>query len=117
MNIFQGKAYLFNFDGNNGQELDIPLIAATIHYSKVTDFTVFDGKEGEKEDDIGMNEDNYGDSSGSTILGEIIETNQTWSFYKVANIIYNLVLLLIKIKQIDLWQSLMMLVMVAQLCQ
>lgn len=80
------KEEYLNFDGNNGQELDIPLIAATIHYSKVTDFTVFDGKEGEKEDDIGMNEDNYGDSSGSTILGEIIETNQTWSFYKVANI-------------------------------
>ena len=80
------KEEYFNFDGNYGQELDIPLIAATVHYSKVTDFTVFDGKEGEKEDDIGMNEDNYGDSSGSTILGEIIETNQTWSFYKVANI-------------------------------
>ena len=79
------EAYL-NFDGNNGQELDIPLIASTIHYSKTVDISVFDGEEGEKEDEIGKNEDNYTEGTGGGVWGQVIDTAQTWSFYKVATI-------------------------------
>ncbi len=76
----------FKSTTNSDKPLDIPLIAATIHYSKVTDMNNWDGAEGEHEDDIGKNEDNYSDSEDTGIGSSIVETYKTWSFYQMANV-------------------------------
>lgn len=78
------QAYL-NFNGDDGQKLDIPLLAATIHYSKTVDISIYDGEEGEHEDEIGEGQDNYSDT-GSGVWGAIVGTHQTWSFYRVADV-------------------------------
>lgn len=74
----------------SSDELDIPLIAATVHYSKVTDMNVWDGdaKSADNSDvntEIGKGENNYTDAQDSGIGSSLIETFQTWSFYQVAN--------------------------------
>lgn len=73
------------YGSESGVNLDIPLVAATIHYSKVTDISNWDGDEGEHNDDVGTDQDNYSDSQDSGIGAAIVETYQTWSYYKVAN--------------------------------
>ncbi len=75
----------FNSSSKDGELLDLPLIAATIHYSKVTDMDVWDGDEPKEESVIGENENNYTDEQDSGIGSSIVETYQTWSFYQVAN--------------------------------
>ena len=75
----------FNGSSKDGELLDLPLIAATVHYSKVTDMNNWDGEKGEHEGEIGENEHNYSDQQDSGIGSSIIETYQTWSFYQVAN--------------------------------
>lgn len=77
-------AYL-NFNGDDDEKLDIPLIASTIHYSKTVDISIYDGEAGENEDKIGKGEDNYSDT-GSDVWGAIVGTHQTWSFYRVADV-------------------------------
>lgn len=75
----------FSSNAQNGENLDVPLIAATIHYSKVTDMNVWDGSKDENAGEIGKNQNNYSDAQDSGIGSSIVDTYQTWSFYQVAN--------------------------------
>lgn len=79
------EAYI-NFNESSNETLDIPLIAATIHYSKITDMNNWDGEEDEHASDIGEGQQNYSDSQDAGIGSSIVETFQTWSFYQVANV-------------------------------
>lgn len=60
------EAYI-NFNQSSEENLDIPLIAATIHYSKITDMNNWDGSEEAHNDDVGKNESNYSDSQDSEL--------------------------------------------------
>lgn len=75
-----------NYKGKAGSEkLDIPLIAATIHYSKVTDIDVWDGENGENDSLVGNADDFNGTFDFSDSSNSIVESYQMKSFYKVAN--------------------------------
>ena len=82
------EAYIdFGSTTNSGQQLDIPLIAATIHYSKVTDMNNWDGEDSEERaTERGENQQNYRDSEDTGIGSSMVETYKTWSFYQMANV-------------------------------
>lgn len=58
----------------NGAELDIPLVAATIHYSKMVDLGQFEESVGIKDESI----ENFEQ------LGDFLDKKQTVSFYDIA---------------------------------
>lgn len=60
----------------NGAELDIPLVAATIHYSKMIDLDQY-------EESIGIPEEGYNDEDFEQ-LGTFLSKDQTVSFYNIA---------------------------------
>lgn len=69
---------------NRGSDdIDIPLLAATIHYSKMSDNDIWDGDANEKEPSLGDADDSYQDDSN--LFSAFVETENIKSFYKVAN--------------------------------
>lgn len=62
--------------------LDIPLVAATVNYSKVTNAGVYEDIDGE---DIGEEDDNSALSAFSDFFEGYLQTYQTRNFYYVAN--------------------------------
>lgn len=62
--------------------VDIPLIAATVHYEKAVNPETFDGEEGENNDKV--DKEGYDDTSSSFFSG-VIDIAQTHAFYQVAN--------------------------------
>jgi hypothetical protein len=80
------KEEYIKFGDVSNQELDIPLIDATIHYSKITDINNWDGEKGEHDGDVGKNENNYSGSDDAGLGSAFVEAYQTWSFYQVANV-------------------------------
>lgn len=66
----------FRYTTSSGSELDIPLVAATIHYSKMIDLDQY-------EESIGIPEEGYGDEDFEQ-LGTFLSKDQTVSFYDVA---------------------------------
>ena len=63
---------------STGDSLDIPLIAATIHYSTTIDLNQYEQEEGNIDD-------NYIDKDKFEQLGGILTKDQTVSFYRVAS--------------------------------
>lgn len=64
-------------------DIDIPLIASTVHYSKMSDNDIWDGDSNEKESELGSSDDSYKDDSN--LFSAFVENENVKSFYKVAN--------------------------------
>ena len=66
----------FTYTTSSGAQLDIPLVAATIHYSKMVDLSQY-------EESVGVPDEGY-DSEDFEQLGTFLSKDQTVSFYDVA---------------------------------